>query len=560
MVDPQQNTSRGLFRVRRLAAIAVLVPFAIVLPFGPRFDGFRPQDHETGLPRMTIGGRTAIAAEPGEDEIESEIEDEIEDRVEDAVEDRVEDEIEQKVEDEIEDRIEDKVEEKAEDEVEEKVEDGLEDALADGRGDASHRGRGRDDDRDATRHAGRSGREDRARGDADGAQRVAAEEWQDTRTVTDYATVLDDAGDPVIADDVLVLLEPEEVAALAGRGLAVAGRRDLAALGLVLARVELAPGQRAGATAQALAERLGGDRVDLNHLYSLDTEPAGTPPAATGWTVAAAAPVLGLAQHIRRPVRIGMIDSGIDVDHPCLAGRHIVEKRFLAFADPAPSSHGTAVASILAAAPGCGVEGLLERAGIYDAVVFFRTPQGRVSATAESLIAALDWLVGVGVTVVNISLSGPPNRLLERAVRKAAARGLVLVAAVGNAGPLAPPRYPAAYAETIAVTAIDRRFEPYLRAGRGRHVDFAAPGVDILVATPEGRSMRSGTSMAAPFVSALFAGALGADRTPVRARRLVARFAGTARDLGAPGFDPVFGYGLIRLSGETLASGGDAER
>lgn len=576
MVDPQQHKPRGLPRIRRFAVGVAFILSGIVLPFELRFEGLRPSGPEAGRVGMSITGRPAMAAEPGEDDIESEIEDAIEDRVEDAVESRVEDAIEQKVEDELEDRIEDKVEEKVEDAVEHKVEDAVEDglengladraedALADRRGDDSPRGRGGDDgrdrgDRDAARHA-RDGRKDDARDAAAGARRVSADEWQDTRTVTDYAAVLDDAGDPVIEDDVLVLLEPAEAASLADRGLAIAGRTDLAALGLVLARIRRPPGQRVDEAAQTLADRFGGDRVDLNHLYELDSGAGGTPPATTGWTVAAAAPVLGLAGRIHGPARIGMIDSGVDPDHPCLAGLDIVEKRFLAYAAPAPPVHGTAVASILAAAPACGLDGLLEEVALYDAAVFFRTPQGRVSATAESLIAALDWLVRTGATVVNISLSGPPNRLLARAVSRAAAKGLVLVAAVGNAGPAAPPRYPAAYAETIAVTAVDRRLAPYVRAGRGPHVDFAAPGVDILVAAPGGRAVRSGTSMAAPFVAALLAGSLGPAPAPMDVRHLVTRVARTARDLGAPGFDPVFGHGLIRFGNEDAEGSRRADR
>ena len=570
----QQHRSRGLSRARQRAVAAALIVLGVALPFGPRFDGLRLQGPGAGLVRMSIAGRPAMAAEPGEDEIENEIEDEIEDRVEDEVEDRVEDEIEQKVEDELEDRIEDKVAEKVEDEVEHRLEDEVADRVADDGGDDvaaaavdRRRGRSRERERDDDPSGDRRGNRDRGGGerarDAEGAgsgRSGARTAWQDTRTIADYAAILDDAGDPAIEDDVLVLLEPEEAVGLAAAGVAIAAREDLAGLGLVLARIRRPPGERAGATAQALVDRFGGDRVDLNHLYELNSEPAGTPPSAAGWTVAAAAPVLGLAGRIRGPVRIGMIDSGVDPDHPCLAGLDIVEKRFLAFAGPAPPSHGTAVASILAAGPACDAGGLLENAELYDAAVFFRTPQGRASATAESLIAALDWLLRTGVKVVNISLSGPPNRLLARAVSRAAAKGLVLVAAVGNEGPAAPPRYPAAYAETIAVTAVDRRFAAYFRAGRGPHVDFAAPGVDILVAAPGGYAVRSGTSMAAPFVSALLAGRLGPAPGPTDVRHLVTQVARTARDLGAPGFDPVFGHGLIRVGNEDTLGSRRADR
>ena len=87
-----------------------------------------------------------------------------------------------------------------------------------------------------------------------------------------------------------------------------------------------------------------------------------------------------------------------------------------------------------------------------------------------------------GVQVTNLSLSGPPNALLEQLLRRLAEGGIVIVAAAGNEGPKAGPAYPAAYADVIAVTAVDRMKRPYRRAGRGEHIDLSAPGVDIWTA------------------------------------------------------------------------------
>jgi minor extracellular protease Epr len=86
------------------------------------------------------------------------------------------------------------------------------------------------------------------------------------------------------------------------------------------------------------------------------------------------------------------------------------------------------------------------------------------------LLRAIDWLVGQRANVLNFSLAGPPNLLLEHAVRKVAAKGTVLVAAAGNAGPDSPAAYPAAYADVVAVTAIDRFRRPYVWANRGGYV------------------------------------------------------------------------------------------
>ena len=121
---------------------------------------------------------------------------------------------------------------------------------------------------------------------------------------------------------------------------------------------------------------------------------------------------------------------------------------------------------------------------------------------------------------------------------RAAERGSYVVAAVGNAGPVATPLYPAAYDDVIGVTAIDERARVFLRASRGRHVDFAAPGVNVLTAQAEGGyATRTGTSMAAPFVTAVLTYARQQEKH-VPMRQTLDRLRAAARDLGAPGFDP----------------------
>ena len=145
--------------------------------------------------------------------------------------------------------------------------------------------------------------------------------------------------------------------------------------------------------------------------------------------------------------------------------------------------------------------------------------------------------------MVNISLAGPPNALLEEAVRRAVARGVLVVAAVGNDGPAAPPRYPAAYPDVIGVTAVDGGGVIYRRAARGSHVDLAAPGVNVVAASaPNSYQPATGTSFAAPAVAAMLA------RTHRRAdaasaSRAVAEITARARDAGAP----VYGAGIAAV-------------
>jgi subtilisin family serine protease len=152
-----------------------------------------------------------------------------------------------------------------------------------------------------------------------------------------------------------------------------------------------------------------------------------------------------------------------------------------------------------------------------------------------------------------MSLMGADNALLARATAAAVDRGVVVVAAAGNDGPSGPPSFPAAYAGVIGVGAVDRRGRAYGGGNRGAHVDFAAPGVEVWAAGPDrGGAYWTGTSFAAPFVAAAAAWAIhdGAARDAAGVERALR--AG-AVDLGAPGRDPVFGWGLATV---TPACGG----
>jgi subtilisin family serine protease len=148
------------------------------------------------------------------------------------------------------------------------------------------------------------------------------------------------------------------------------------------------------------------------------------------------------------------------------------------------------------------------------------------------------------VRVINLSLTGPQDRLVAQAVEQALMSKIAVIAAAGNAGPGAPPAYPAAQAGVIAVTATDGQDHLYKNANRGSYVTLAAPGVDILVAKPGGYGYLSGTSMATAYVSGLSALmiARSGDLTPTRLRKLLEA---TATDLGAPERDPDYGAGRV---------------
>jgi subtilisin family serine protease len=149
---------------------------------------------------------------------------------------------------------------------------------------------------------------------------------------------------------------------------------------------------------------------------------------------------------------------------------------------------------------------------------------------------------------VNVSLAGDDNALMALAVRRASERGTVLVAAAGNAGPAAPPAYPGALPEVIAVTAVDQNAAVFSGGNRGDYIAFAAPGVRIWVPGPDGQGRyQTGTSFAVPF--ALGTAALELMRgTPANADALRQRLAAKAHALGPEGRNPIFGYGLVQAA------------
>jgi subtilisin family serine protease len=164
--------------------------------------------------------------------------------------------------------------------------------------------------------------------------------------------------------------------------------------------------------------------------------------------------------------------------------------------------------------------------------------------TSFSILKGLEWAAAEGANVVNMSFAGPADPAVQAMLGAARARGIVLIAAAGHAGPRARPLYPAADPNVIAVTATDTEDRLFDRAVRGSHIAVAAPGVDILVAAPDGGyTQTSGTSVAAAEVSGIVSLMIARDRAldPAAVRKLLTA---TARDLGPPGPDDQFGAGL----------------
>jgi len=236
-------------------------------------------------------------------------------------------------------------------------------------------------------------------------------------------------------------------------------------------------------------------------------------------------------------VLVAVVDSGIDVDHPALAG--VVEKTFDALnSNEGPHAHGTALAGIIAGHN--RLAGTAPAVHILGARAFSATQGSTIS-----IIAAIDWAVSQGARVINMSFAGPQDPALGRALAAAQQKNVVLVAASGNAGPKSPPLWPAADPHVIAVTATDYDDHLYSMANRGSHVAIAAPGVDVLVANPGAAyRMETGTSFSAGFVSGVAALILQRkpDLTPDAVKKVLLS---TAHDLGPKGRDDQFGAGLL---------------
>ncbi|NQY96640.1 MAG: S8 family serine peptidase [Henriciella sp.] len=212
----------------------------------------------------------------------------------------------------------------------------------------------------------------------------------------------------------------------------------------------------------------------------------------------------------------------------------------------ADSVHGTTVAFRLIHT--AGQLGHADTISVCAADVFLSGSKEAI--TAEAVAAALNWQIGQGVDLVNASLAGPHNAIVAWSVDRFVSSGGTLVAAAGNGGPLSRNIFPAAYEGVVGVTAVDARGELYALASHGAHVDIAAHGVNVDASQIGIDASLSGTSFAAPVVTAWIA-ASGPNFDQ----------AGHAIiDRGEIGRDDKFGLGELNLSFETVAySAGQAQ-
>jgi len=373
---------------------------------------------------------------------------------------------------------------------------------------------------------------------------------------------IDDHGNPIVRGEVLAL-SPGETALQRAAALhfAILREQNIEAMNIRVVVFQAPPGVD---TKKALRELRKSDPAgvyDFNHIYTgsgaLSEVEAGQADDRAGEMVepptAPAAPVPAAGR-----VRVGLLDTGIYADHAVF---HDSQLHLWGCGNaPVAAAHGTEVASLMVGAAG-KFRGVQPGAELFVADVYCGKPTG---GAVDALLAAFDWLVHLGVPVINVSLVGPPNAMLERAVAALSERGITIVAAVGNDGPAAPPLYPASYPHVVGVTGVDSHNKVLIEAARGPQVMFAAPGAELAAASAEGYAAVRGTSFASPIVAALLAsqwgaagsvagdigvagtGMAGADTAnPELAAAAIQTLARSATHPGKAGRDLTYGYGVV---------------
>jgi len=239
-------------------------------------------------------------------------------------------------------------------------------------------------------------------------------------------------------------------------------------------------------------------------------------------------------------VVIAVIDSEIDFNQPNLAGA-ITDRYDAGCGATAADPHGTGMAGAIVSHG--QLMGVAPRATIIAICAFGGA--GQPNANTVKIINGLDYAIQHGARIVNMSFAGPRDPALSQALQIAREKGILLIAAAGNAGPKSPPLYPGADPSVMAVTATDEHDRVFNGANQGSYVTVAAPGVNILVPAPDGGiQFTTGTSVATANVSGVAALLIAhkSSLTPEEIRALLVR---TAKHLGSRGTNPQYGAGLV---------------
>jgi hypothetical protein len=361
-----------------------------------------------------------------------------------------------------------------------------------------------------------------------------------------------------IGDQIIAEIDSVQADELARRHrLTRIGSQDFPLIGTALSLFRINDLRSVETVRTELAADTGVRSVHLNFRYVLqDQKPAPALTEGDPEQYALAKLRLPEAHALSRGIGVivAVIDSGIDATHPELADT-IADGFDALGSKEGPHVHGTGIAGAIVSH--ARLMGSAPAAKILAIRAFGAAPSGAES-TSFIILKSLDFAASRGAQIVNMSFAGPKDPLVERGIAAAAAKGMVLIAAGGNAGPKSPPLYPAANSNVIAVSATDARDKLFPASNRGGHIALAAPGVDIFLPAPDGKyQMTSGTSFAAAYISGL--AALMLERNPqLRPDEVRAILTKTARDLGAPGRDDLFGAGEADAFGAVTAVAGAA--
>jgi subtilisin family serine protease len=281
-----------------------------------------------------------------------------------------------------------------------------------------------------------------------------------------------------------------------------------------------------------------------NYRFRLAQAAGVSQPAVDGFSAQYAPAKLHLPQahHLStgQGVLVGVIDTGIDRLHPEIAGAIAGTYDAIGAREP-PDAHGTAIAGAIVAHG--RLIGAAPAARIL-AIRAFTTAGPDAEATTMTVVRSIEYAIAQGARVINMSFAGARDPVIGRTLAQARRKGIVLVAAAGNAGADSPPLYPAADPNVIAVSATDADDRLLDVANRGHQIALSAPGVDVLLPAPGARyQIATGTSFAAAHVAGIAALML-AKSPQLGPEQVRAILTGTARDLGPKGRDDAFGAGL----------------
>ncbi len=206
-----------------------------------------------------------------------------------------------------------------------------------------------------------------------------------------------------------------------------------------------------------------------------------------------------------RDVRIAQVDTGVDLSHPDLRDALTEARNFVNGSRYAAEVHGTAVAGVIVARAdnNLGIVGVAPAATLLPLRACWPDPGNadRALCSSFTLAKAIQFAVDQRVHVLNLSLGGPRDRLLERLIERAADAGMTVVGAVDPAAPMRS--FPTAHPRVIAIAADDPLLQPDVELPRGA---ILAPGREVLTTAPDGRwRFFSGASFAAAHASGVVA-------------------------------------------------------